>query len=394
MDIMYVSLREILENPVFGEAKVLCGAGGLDRAVSRVSVFDCTYEESVTDPNILSDGDLYITCLEQFNDSVRQTPQEFFRLLIEQKSAGLFVVGDHGLGNLTEDIAVLCDEKNFPVVHVPIEMPYALIMDTVNQYILFDNTNALNALKLGRIRYAREQTAEDLEILNSIKPGIGRFLAVCYVSGEFDSELLRLQLYKHFLKEPGDFFVLNQTQKIFLFSGETKEELQRHRRIMMERILENMPGAFVGQSRVMMRRDVREALEEAGKSLIIAEKLGIQNQVYDPLNTMQLLLILRDSRAAVDFYEAYVERIREGGISRENLRETLRTVEVYAAQQGNYRRAAEVLEQHENTVRYRVNKVRSALGMSEDPVKFNETVAIAMKIRALIGAGLDGEMPE
>lgn len=150
----------------------------------------------------------------------------------------------------------------------------------------------------------------------------------------------------------------------------------------------------MGQSRVMMRRDVREALEEAGKSLIIAEKLGIQNQVYDPLNTMQLLLILRDSRAAVDFYEAYVERIREGGISRENLRETLRTVEVYAAQQGNYRRAAEVLEQHENTVRYRVNKVRSALGMSEDPVKFNETVAIAMKIRALIGAGLDGEMPE
>ena len=242
MDIMYVSLREILENPVFGEAEVLCGAGGLDRAVSRVSVFDCTYEESVTDPNILSDGDLYITCLEQFNDSVRQTPQEFFRLLIEQKSAGLFVVGDHGLGNLTEDIAVLCDEKNFPVVHVPIEMPYALIMDTVNQYILFDNTNALNALKLGRIRYAREQTAEDLErtnrILNSIKPGIGRFLAVCYVSGEFDSELSRLQLYKHFLKEPGDFFVLNQTQKIFLFSGETKEELQRHRRIMMERILE------------------------------------------------------------------------------------------------------------------------------------------------------------
>lgn len=53
-----------------------------------------------------------------------------------------------------------------------------------------------------------------------------------------------------------------------------------------------------------------------------------------------------------------------------------------------------MLEQHENTVRYRVNKVRSALGMSEDPVKFNETVAIAMKIRALIGAGLDGEMPE
>ena len=45
MDIMYVSLREILENPVFGEAEVLCGAGGLDRAVSRVYVFDCTYEE-------------------------------------------------------------------------------------------------------------------------------------------------------------------------------------------------------------------------------------------------------------------------------------------------------------------------------------------------------------
>ncbi len=59
-------------------------------------------------------------------------------------------------------------------------------------------------------------------------------------------------------------------------------------------------------------------------------------------------------------------------------------MESYVAHSGNFQAAAREMNQHENTIRYRVNKVKSALGMENDNVKFHETVAVAVKLRTLI----------
>lgn len=37
-----------------------------------------------------------------------------------------------------------------------------------------------------------------------------------------------------------------------------------------------------------------------------------------------------------------------------------------------------------NTVRYRLNRVKGALGMEEDQVRFYETIALAAKLRTLL----------
>lgn len=58
------------------------------------------------------------------------------------------------------------------------------------------------------------------------------------------------------------------------------------------------------------------------------------------------------------------------------------------ARRGNFQETAEIMRQHENTIRYRVNKVKAALNMENDNVKFNETVAVAVKLRSLIGEKL------
>ena len=82
-----------------------------------------------------------------------------------------------------------------------------------------------------------------------------------------------------------------------------------------------------------------------------------------------------------------MEAIRQK-VSAENLREILLTLESYVANSGNFGAAALEMNQHENTIRYRVNKVKSALGMENDNVKFHETVAVAVKLRTLINEKL------
>lgn len=64
------------------------------------------------------------------------------------------------------------------------------------------------------------------------------------------------------------------------------------------------------------------------------------------------------------------------------------TIENYVANSGDFKLTAEQMNQHVNTIRYRVNRVKSALNMENDTIKFNETIAIAVKLRILLNRKL------
>lgn len=386
---IYITFREILEDPVFDEAKVLCGARGLGNIVERISVFDCTIDDQLIADKVLKKGDLFISCLEQFTPYANQTAEDFFHMIIDQESAGLFIIGEKGLHNLTEEVKDLCEAKNFPVVYIRIDMPYALIMDTVNQYISFENTNALNTMKIDRILYSLEERSEDLNILTSIKSTVESYLTVSYVSGDFSIGQSRINLYRRYLNYKKDIYISCGDDQLFIFSDESEQKLQVRSRIMSEEIEQTINNAYIGQSRIYTRKDIRKALEEARKTLVAAKSLNIQHQIYDPLSTFQLLSVMRDSHGAHDFYESYNNAIA-AKVSTDNLVEYHRTIETWVAQKGDYKRTAELMNQHENTIRYRVNRVKEALGMEHDPIRFHETIAIAVKLRILIGAELTG----
>ena len=50
---MYITVRSILKEPVFEDAKVLSGKQFLENKVSRVSVFDCPFTPSVLEAGII-----------------------------------------------------------------------------------------------------------------------------------------------------------------------------------------------------------------------------------------------------------------------------------------------------------------------------------------------------
>ena len=105
------------------------------------------------------------------------------------------------------------------------------------------------------------------------------------------------------------------------------------------------------------------------------------------MSSLQLLLCVKDTPEAQDFYRSYVDAVAKK-VSSENLKETLLTIENYVANSGSFVETAKVMNQHENTIRYRVNKVKSALAMEHDNIKFNETIAVAVKLRTIINESL------
>ncbi len=88
---MSISFFEILEDEIFDGAEVVAGHDGLRRDIRRVSVFDCPYHEDMMAEGVIQEGDLFLSCLEQFPSGTDGIIQ-FFEGMIKYKAAGLMIV--------------------------------------------------------------------------------------------------------------------------------------------------------------------------------------------------------------------------------------------------------------------------------------------------------------
>ena len=383
---MLVSMEEILKNPMFSQARVMAGENGLNRKIKRVSVFDCAVSDTLLERRILSEGDLFITCLEQFKHET-ESIKVYFDTLIQTGCAGLFVVTADMLHVLTDEVLETCDRAALPVVLIPEDYPYAVLIDTVNKYIAMDNINAMNSLKLEKIMYGNISASEKMEVLYSINPDVRQYLRVINIQGSFNSDIAQMELHIRYLNQQKDIYVRMGNYMTFIISEDSERALRHHSDATVIRLQEFLEGPVIGYSRLYPRKDIGNALEEAKRALETAKAMDMTFTAYEPMSVMQLLLAVRDTQEAHDFYEAYVKAIAQN-VSAESLHDILLTMETFVARRGNFQETAEIMRQHENTIRYRVNKVKAALNMENDNVKFNETVAVAVKLRSLIGEKL------
>ncbi|QIB68116.1 PucR family transcriptional regulator [Aminipila butyrica] len=384
---MYISLKEILKNNMFKGATVLAGEPGTDREVKRVMVFDYPANSEILDRNILTSGDFFITDLHQFKEDAEGI-YDYIHALIDTGSSGLLIVTDENIRVVTEDVLKICDDSNFPLIFMKEDPSYAGIMDTINQYISIENLNVINNLKLDKIMYGNISEEEKLDILYSIKPDVQQYVRTIYVDGTFRSEMDELKTHGAYLNNTQDIYLRNKSYKIFILSAGKLKQLQEHSDWTAEQLRNAIDKPKVGFSRIYPKEEIGIALEEGRRSLETAKTMNIDFRIYNPLSVMQLLVSLKDTKEAQDFYEAYINAVKDK-VSSENAREVLLTMETYVANAGDYKATAKVMNQHENTIRYRVNKVKYALDMENDDIKFKETIALAVKLRILMDKALD-----
>lgn len=382
---MNIKFGTLLKDKLFEHSRVLAGEAGLSRKVKWISVFDCPALPDILEREILCEGDLFITCLEQFRDEEREQEEVrfFLECLIHAGCAGLLIITADRLNLLTPQLLKLCDDSNFPVVLIPEEYPYRIIIGTVHSYINFDTYNTINKLRLDKIMYENLSDAARSGVLYSIKPTVKQYLRVIFIQGEFNSDIAQLELQNYYLNRANDIFVRTEQGMVILLSEDNKEKTAATLDACIVRIKEFLDNPVIGYSRIFSRKDCGKALEEARLALETAKAMNMTVRTYDALSSIQLLTTMKDTQEAENYYDAYLAALREK-IAEENLSEMLLTIENYVANSGDFKLTAEMMNQHVNTIRYRVNRVKSALNMDSDTIKFNETIAIAVKLRILL----------
>ena len=104
---------------------------------------------------------------------------------------------------------------------------------------------------------------------------------------------------------------------------------------------------------------------------------------YENLSVYKLLIPLRNSQVLEQFCTETLTPLRSANL--------LETTRVYFECDGNIEKTAEILRQHKNTIRFRINKAKVLLGMEYSRCAFLEKVSLALKGEALL-RGQEGLM--
>ena len=140
---------------------------------------------------------------------------------------------------------------------------------------------------------------------------------------------------------------------------------------------------YIGVSTVCERLNIEKAVRESRMARGIGKKLGDKCVYYDKASEIPLLIMLRDTVELREFYDAVRDIITQD--EGDNRKELIMCIEEYLSAGGNFANAARKLYLHENTIRYRINKVKNLLGYEEDPVKFHQVISTFIEAGKILG---------
>lgn len=153
---MALTVREVVQLKELKELKVVAGQKGLDNNVRWVHL-----GEEVNIADWLKGGELLLTCGHGIkNNKARQ--EYFIKDLSENNLSGLGIELGYYFNEIPENMRILADKINFPLIEIPFGMPFIKITETVLKILVnqssFENTE---------IKEFNQEFNENLNYLNA-----------------------------------------------------------------------------------------------------------------------------------------------------------------------------------------------------------------------------------
>lgn len=374
---MFISLKSILSLPEFKSVEFLAGKEGTYRNVSCISTNDLRTEYVTVDT--IGTGDLYISSLHQFvGNSSEDDLYSYIMLMINKNCSGLVIVSLDNVNLITNRIRDLCNQNKFPLLLIKEPIKYSELMTAVNQCIILETYNASRVYRIQKILSENLNEEEILAILNSLESGIEEKISVIAFGGINISEILSKEFCVKGLMSSKCFFVDCGYIKYYVVSG--KNDVVTNSSIVMAKqmIKDYFDVSYMGISRSYEKRNFKVALVESYNAYKIAKSIEKEEFIFPRVSSYSIVASTAESSEAKKYYNSILNIIMDYTTEEHSL-EILETVRAFVNSKGDYKKTADKISQHENTVRYRINKLKSWLDMEDSIIEFYETLSLLSK---------------
>lgn len=378
---MSITVKDILQLDVLKNAEILAGKNGLNREILRVNFTDCPLEPDDPGYALVSKGDLYIHSFytAQNNEDLVFNIIQFY---IDTESSCCIGLKCY-LNQMPEKFLHLANKNNYPIIMIDADVPYGQLIKDISELILTEHLDLNSENKINRLLYDNLNSQERNNIIQYLIPDLPLKYLCIYISYpelpslrfNFLKSDLSSQFQLHFLRyHKGGFLILNLI---------THLDFSRTINSLTHLLSYYGKTFYIGVSnKCEESNDLVRSFKEAYSSYEIAQLTGNKITYYNDLSIYNLLLPLRNYEILNEFCKKTLEPLKK--YENRYSMNLLKTIRIYLENNGDYKKTAYFLDTHENTIRFRIGKAMSLLGLEDNPYTFIEHVSIALKAEQLL----------
>jgi GTP:adenosylcobinamide-phosphate guanylyltransferase len=312
----------------------------------------------------------------------------YMKALIDTGACGLCLLDEY-VNDLPLAVKQLCDESKLPVITVNASVPCADMIREITELVILDQKNELlhnqiRVLTSGHL----DDTSKEL-IVQGFNPHFQNNVAAVYIMPDDPEQLRRHEdaithIFNRGLLSFGALFedgILGLVGNSNRQGSDSKPLIDFY----IDEVRKIAPDVFIGVSKLSLAASdcdyaIRQAVTVAGAN--ISNVTGKRVTYYDDLGILKLLLILSKSQDAIDFVHELVGPILD--YDNEHHMDLFPTLESFLAHKRDLKETAKAMYVHVNTVRYRLEKVKSLVSAEHQSMDdFLESFALAYKLYKL-----------
>lgn len=378
---MSIKVRDILNLELFNknELEIIAGKDGLNRKIRRVSAIDCPLGGDVVDKKIICKGDFFVTSLFVVKDNLEDMI-ELFNILIHSNSSGICVINEF-ITDFPESIIQIADENSFPILLVDKDVPYGEIIMGIVELIIKDKEDIINEMRIEKL-LSTDNYEEIIKISHDINDNFMRNFVVFYLKDiGYGSNC---QYIEENVNNKAMWSAVRYEDGILLIiTNDEFAKLKSQYDYILDLVDSSCDEYVLGISNfynniIYLKKAIIEALTSGNFSDIFHKKII----KYEDLQVYSLLLPIKHRVEMMEFYNRLALPLKKYDEKfNTNLFET---AICFVENDGNYGETANELFQHENTIRYRISKIKQLLNMEDKEIEFLTQLSIMTKIYRLL----------
>jgi hypothetical protein len=382
---MSITIKEALKLKNFRHFQLIAGEWGLENRIEKIGILDHEIVEDINGE--FSQGDFVLTSFTPARNNVALLIKSI-QSLIKSDVSGLAIKNIY-FKELPPIIVNLANKMNFPIFIFDDTIFYEDIIAEINEEIRSRDNDELLATKIDILLKDSVSKGMIRELALELNHSFKEHFLVCFCKEKKyidDKHIMKLLNLFHFQVHKSIYHSVIKYRDGILIICTTNTRDDKYLMTELEQLIESIGienDYFVnGISNMHHGLDqFSKGIHEALYAVKSTKKNTAKNIHYTDIGIHQILMPFIDN----DWIQEYSERILRPLIDYDTKYHTqiLETAIAYIEKDQNIKRTAEALYQHDNTIRYRIKKMKEILDMTHLEGSFNEQLSIAVKIYLL-----------
>lgn len=378
-----ITVSDILKLDIMKSGRLAAGKKGLSNEIRYVSVYDNIPTELDAKIQVF-EGDIYLTFCS-YGKGDDEYVLNLIKIIISFGAAAL-IIFDETIQTLPPAASKLCDEAGLPVIFMDCQIPYSLIISSIIEYRLAADLKKSIEDKLNAITSGRTSPEEKMELIEDLNPSFQKnAVALFCIEKDPLTNLLipseeTISLLNGFNRNTLNFAAeyRDGILLVLTFSDARKPLQQQILSDAVDLVHRYIPRAQIGISNTCKLADLGTSISQCHMAVSAGAADGHGLSHYNQLGISRILLELQGSAALEEFYADIMHPICKA--DEENNSNLLATMLCFVEKEMDYKRTCQAMFVHENTIRYRINKIKALIPYGRSDMDFYETISVAVKI--------------